>query len=233
MKTDLELQHDVLAELNWEPSVNAAQIGVAVNDGVVTLSGQVGSFAEKWSAELAVQRVAGVKALTIEMDVKLPGHHQHSDAEIARSADSALKWTSGLPNQGVQVMVEKGWITLSGSVRWNYQRQAALAAVRDIQGVAGLHDQITLAPDASPGVGVVKADIEAAFRRRAQTTAPRVVVSVQGGDVTLTGTVHSWAERNLARHSAWCAPGVRNVIDNIEVELGADGHPAAAAGAFV
>lgn len=217
MKTDFELQQDVLEELNWEPSVNAAHIGVEVSNGVVTLAGHVGSFAEKWSAELAAQRVAGVKALTIEMDVVLPGNSRRTDSDIALSCEGALQWTSGLPSNGVQVMVEKGWLTLTGTVHWDYQRQAALTAVRDIVGVAGITDKIALAPSATPGV--VKADIDAAFKRRAQANAPHVDVTVQGGDVTLSGTVHSWTERNLARHTAWSAPGVRNVYDHIAVAL--------------
>jgi osmotically-inducible protein OsmY len=215
MKTDLELQLDVLAELGWEPSVNAAHIAVAVHDGVVTLGGQVTSFSEKWSAELAAQRVAGVKAITVEMDVTLAGMPQRSDPDIARHAEAALQWTGGLPEKGVHVMVEKGWITLSGTVHWDFQRQAALSAVRHITGVAGVTDRIALSHSAVPGV--VRADIEAAFQRRARSTAPHVNVQVQGGDVTLTGTVHSWTERNLARHTAWSAPGVRNVFDNIAV----------------
>lgn len=217
MKTDLELQRDVLAELSWEPSVNAAHIGVAASNGVVTLTGHVGSFAEKWSAELAAQRIGGVKALTVEMDVVLPGNSRRTDSDIALSCEGALQWTNGLPSKGVRVMVEKGWLTLTGTVHWDYQRQAAMTAVRDILGVAGITDKIVLAPGASPGV--VKADIEAAFKRRAEVHAPHVDVAVQGGDVTLTGTVHSWTERNLARHTAWSAPGVRNVYDNIAVTL--------------
>jgi osmotically-inducible protein OsmY len=215
MKTDTQLQHDVIAELKWEPSVNAAQIGVEVKDGIVTLAGHVSSYAEKWDAERAAQRVSGVKALAIEMDVKLSGSSKRTDADIARSAENALQWTTFLPKDRVKVMVESGCITLSGEVDWEYQRQAAAGGVRYLMGVTGVSNQIAIKPKVS--VSVVKSDIEAALKRRALADAQKISVEVRGADVTLTGTVHSWSERDLARHSAWGTPGVRNVVDNITV----------------
>ena len=215
MKTDTQLQQDVIAELQWEPSVNAAQIGVEVKDGIVTLAGHVSSYAEKWSAEHAAQRVSGVKALAIEMDVKLPGSGKRTDADIARSVENTLQWNTALPRDGVKVMVEGGRVTLSGDVDWEYQRQAAAKAVRYLMGVTSVNNQIAIKPNVS--LGAVKSEIEAALRRRAAADAKKISVEVRGGDVTLTGTVHSWSERDLARHSAWGTPGVRSVVDNLTI----------------
>ena len=205
----------MIAELKWEPSVNAAQIGVEVKDGIVTLAGHVDTYAEKWDAERAAQRVSGVKALAIEMDVKLSGSSKRTDTDIARSAENVLQWTTYLPKDHVKVMVESGWVTLSGEVDWEYQRQSATAAVRYLSGVTGVSDQIVIKPKIS--LSAVKSDIEAALKRRAQADAQKISVEVRGADVTLTGKVHSWSERDLARHSAWGTPGVRNVVDNMTV----------------
>lgn len=152
MKTDSQLRQDVNAELNWEPSVNAAHIGVEVKDGIVTLAGHVDSYAEKWSAERAAQRVSGVRALTIEMDVTLPGMSKRSDADIAHTAENVLEWTSVLPKDVVKIMVEGGRITLSGEVAWDYQRQAALNAVKHLMGVVGVTDEIVIGSTVSSGV---------------------------------------------------------------------------------
>ena len=213
MKTDAQVQQDVIAELKWEPSVNAAQIGVEVKNGIVTLAGHVASYAEKWDAERAAQRVGGVKALAIELDVTLTGSSKRSDADIARSAESALQWTTFLPKDAVKITVEKGWITMTGTVDWAYQRQAAADGVRYLLGVTGVSDQIAIKSSVSSTA--VKADIEAALKRRAAVDAQKIRVEVRGADVTLTGTVDSWAERDLARHSAWSTAGVRNVVDNL------------------
>ena len=216
MKTDTQLQQDVTAELKWEPSVNAAQIGVEVKDGIVTLAGHVSSYAEKYGAERAVQRVSGVKALAIEMDVKLPGSSKRTDADIARSVENVLQWTTFLPRDHVKVMVEGGHVTLSGEVDWEYQRQAATGAIRYLVGVAGVSEQIRIKkPKVSSGA--VKSDIEAALKRRATADAQKISVAVNGADVTLTGKVHSWSERDLARNSAWGTSGVQSVTDNMTV----------------
>ena len=209
MKTDSQIQQDVLAELKWEPSVNAAHIGVEVSDGVVTLAGHVGSYAEKWDAERAAQRVTGVKALAVEMDVKLFSSYKRTDAEIASAANSALQWSTYLPKDHVKVMVEKGWLTLSGKLDWEYQRQTAEGAVRYLMGVTGISNNIALKPKVS--VSAVKSDIEAALKRRAVADAQKISVDVNGADVTLSGTVHSWSERDTARNSAWGTPGVHSV----------------------
>ena len=215
MKTDIQLKQDVNAELSWEPSVNAAEIGVEVKDGIVTLAGHVSSYAEKMGAERAAQRVAGVKALAVEIDIKLPGMSKRTDTDIARSAENVLLWTSYLPKDAVKIKVESGWVTLTGEVTWDYQRKAALNAVRTLLGVAGVSDQIAIKTKTS--ASVVKSDIEAALQRRAKSDGQHISVVVLGGDVTLTGTVHSWSERELAANTAWMAPGVRSVVDNITV----------------
>jgi osmotically-inducible protein OsmY len=215
MKTDVQVQQDVLAELAWEPSVNAARIGVEVVGGIATLAGRVDSFAEKWSAERAAQRVAGVKGLATEIAVELPGSSVRTDADIARSVEGGLQWTTFLPEGAVKVMVEGGWVTLTGEVGWHFQRQAASDAVRGLMGVTGVSDQIAVKPRAT--AGAVRSDIEAALQRHAQADARRITVVVSGGEVTLSGRVPSWSEREMARHSAWGTAGVASVVDNITV----------------
>jgi osmotically-inducible protein OsmY len=215
MKTDANVQQDVLAELKWEPSVNATDIGVEVKDGVVTLAGHVDSYSEKWNAERAAQRVYGVKALAVEMDVRLPGSSKRNDGDIARSAENVLQWTTYLPTNSVKVMVEAGWITLTGEVEWGYQREAAAHAVRNLMGVTGVSDDIRVKPTVTRGA--VKGDIEAALKRRAHADANNIAVAVNGNDVTLSGTAHTWSERMLARNTAWGTPGVHSVVDNITI----------------
>jgi osmotically-inducible protein OsmY len=213
MKTDAQLQSDVIAELSWEPSVNSEQIGVEVKDGIVTLAGHVGSYAEKIDAERATMRVSGVKALAVEMDVRLAGSSTRNDVDIARSVDNVLQWTTYLPKDAVKIKVESGFVTLSGEVTWEFQRNAAVNAVRYLMGVQGVNDQLVIKPKLS--APVVKADIEAALKRRAQRNSNEITVNVQGTDVILSGKAHSWSERELAAHTAWSSPGVRKVVDNI------------------
>jgi osmotically-inducible protein OsmY len=215
MKTDTQIQQDVMAELNWEPSVNAAHIGVEVADGVVTLAGHVDSYAEKLGAENAAQRVAGVKAITVEMDVKLAETSQRTDSDIAQSADNILQWTAYVPADRVKIKVEKGWVTLSGDVEWEFQRSAAVSAVRNQSGVTGVSDLIAIKPEVS--AIIVKSEIEAALKRGASRDAKNISVEVSGSHVTLTGMVHSWSERQRAKNSAWSTPGVRNVQDNMTI----------------
>jgi len=215
MKTDAQLQQDITAELKWEPSIDAAQIGVEVKDGIVTLAGHVDSYAAKWQAERATQRVAGVKALAVEMDVRLPGSSIRTDVDIARSVENVLLWSTAVEEERIKVKVEGGYLTLSGEVDWEFQRQAAATAVRHLMGVKGFSDQIVIKSRVSSNI--VKSDIEAALKRGAQAEAKKISVAVHGADVTLSGAVNSWSERDLARQSAWNAPGVRNVIDNMTV----------------
>ena len=215
MKTDAALQLDVIAELKWEPSVNAAHVGVEVKDGIVTLAGHVDTYAEKWDAERAAQRVSGVKAIAVEMDVRLAGSSKRTDADIARSATNVLEWATSVPKDSVKVKVEDGWMTLTGEVEWEYQRQAASDGVRYLMGVTGISDQILIKPKVS--TTAVRSDIEAALKRRAQKDSQKISVSVDGHEVTLGGSVHSWSEKDLATHSAWGTPGVRSVVDKMTV----------------
>jgi osmotically-inducible protein OsmY len=217
MKTDAQVQHDVTEELHWEPSVNATNIGVTVKSGVVTLAGHVGSYSEKRNAERAAQRVTGVTALAIEIDVKLLDSSKRTDAEIAGSVKNILEWSAHLPDDSVKVMVEGGFITLSGEVNWEYQRRSAADIVRNLLGVTGVSNQIAIKPKVS--MIAIKSDIETALKRRAKRDAEGISVEVRGSDVTLTGTIHSWAERELAKHSAWSTPGVLNVVDNMKFAL--------------
>jgi len=211
MKTDRQVQQDVSAELEWEPSVHAAHIGVAVKDGVVTLAGRVDSYAEKWSAERVAQRVSGVKAMATELTVQLTSLSKRTDADIAASVENLLEWSATLPAGVIKVMVEGGWVTLSGTVDWKYQKQSAADSVRHLMGVIGVSDQIIIKPSVS--ATVVKSVIEAALKRAALADAEKIAVTVHGTDVTLSGTVHNWAERETATNSAWSTPGVHNVVD--------------------
>lgn len=215
MKTDKQLKNDILAELRWEPSINAEQIGVEVKDGVVTLAGHVDSYVEKWAAEKAAQRVSGVRGLAVEMDVNLPGLSERSDGDIASSASSVLDWTTYLPKDAIKIQVEGGWVTLSGDVQWQYQRAAAMEAVRNLMGVKGISNDISL--KASVSASGVKTDILEALKRRAIVGSQKIKVEVSGADVTLSGTVDNWSERELARHTAWNTTGVTNVQDDIVV----------------
>lgn len=209
MKTDIQVQQDVLAELKWEPSINAADIGVEVKDGIVTLAGHVTSYAEKWDAERVAQRVSGVKALAVEMDVTLPGSSKRNDVDIARAAENVMEWMTYSPKERIKIKVEGGWVTLSGEVEWEYQRRAAKYGVGQLMGVKGVSDLITITPQVS--MNAVKASIEASLKRSA--TAKSIHIEVLGDQVTLSGMVHSWNERSLAERAAWSAPGVRAVID--------------------
>jgi len=218
MKTDSQLQRDVSAELKWEPSVDAAHIGVEVKDGVVTLTGRVASYNEKWDAERAAQRVSGVNAMAIDLKVQLPGPSMRSDADIAASVENVLDWTSTLPAAAVKVMVEGGWVTLPGEVDWQYQKVAATDGVRRLMGVIGVSNQIAMKPlAAASATSAVKAAIEAALMRTSIADAKKISVEVQGADVTLAGTVQSWAERETATNSAWGTPGVFNVVDKMRL----------------
>lgn len=215
MKTDSQLQQDVMNELKWEPSVKATHIGVEVQNGVVTLTGHVENYGEKWHAEKAAQRVFGVKALAVEMDVKLLGISERSDADIAQSVKNVLLWTTFLPLDAVKVMVEKGWVTLSGVVDWNYQKTSASKGVRYLMGVKGVSNQITIKPSLT--VSSIKDDIEAALKRRFRNEGNHITIAVNGGDVTLSGTVHTWADRNMITHAAWGTAGVTKVTDNLTI----------------
>jgi osmotically-inducible protein OsmY len=215
MKTDTQLQNDVMAELKWDPSINATKIGVEVDNGVATLSGHVENYAQKWSAERAAQKVCGVKALAVEIEVVLQGANNRSDADIARTARNVLEWTTNWPKDHVKVIVENGWISLSGELDYEYQRQLATASVRHLMGVTGVSNQITVKPSLSSLS--VKSDIQAALKRRALIDAEEIIVTVNGGNVSLSGVVQSWSERDMVSDCVWNTPGVTHVTDNISV----------------
>ena len=214
MKNDAQLKSDVEAELRWDPSVHQEHIGVSVKDGVVELDGHVDSYYEKWAAERAALRVSNVKALASEIQVELPSSAARTDEDIARTARDHLDWNYSVP-ETVKVKVTDGWVTLSGTVDWQYQRDEAEKAVRPLMGVHGVFDEITVVP--KPSAIDVKVAIEAALKRSAETDAKHIEVGTSDGKVTLRGTVSSWAERAEAERAAWAAPGVTSVVDLITV----------------
>lgn len=216
MKTDSELKKDVLAELAWDPLVPEARIGVAVADGVVTLTGHLDSYAEKIAAKHAAERVIGVKALAIEIDVTPLGIHQRSDTEIAAAAEHALGWNTSIPQDRVKVTVEKGWVTLSGELDWNFQRRAVERLIRPLKGVVGISDNIRLKTAAAPVN--LSSRIQDALVRQAVREARRIEVAMEGSVVTLKGHVHSWAERSAAEGASWAAPGVSRVNNQLTVQ---------------
>ena len=213
--TDSRLQQAVLDELNWQPSVKAANIGVTAKDGVVTLTGHVGSMAEKWAAERAVSSVFGVKAVAEELEVRYPFEKKEDDADIAQRALQVLSWDTEVPKDKVKVKVEKGVVTLSGNLEWYYQRSAAETDVRKLHGVTGLTNDIVIKPHVQ--ASNVRDKIMAALKRRAQIEADNVTVTTDGSKVTLSGKVDTWNERRLAETTAWSAPGVTRVENRLTV----------------
>ncbi|RZL92735.1 MAG: BON domain-containing protein [Variovorax sp.] len=216
MKSDAMLRSDIVAELNFDPAITATDVGVIVQDGVVTLTGHPASHAEKHAIERAAQRVKGVKALAIEMSVKLAAGYERTDADIARAAELALEWNVLVPDDKIHPMVESGWVTLNGEVEWEYQRRAAEVAVRSLLGVTGVTNRVIVKPQFTPAD--VEEKIREALERQADRESRQIEVVVNGSQVTLSGKVHSWAERKAAQGAAWSAPGVANVVNNLLVE---------------
>ena len=216
MKTDADLKNDVLTELTWDPLVPEAKVGVAVSEGVVTLTGHLDTYAEKIATKRAVERVSGVKAIALEMEVVPQGIHKRSDTEIAMAIEHALGWNSSVPKDRVKVAVEKGWVTLSGELDWNFQRRAVERMLRPLKGVVGITDNITL--KALPMPVNLATRIQDALVRQASREARRIDISMDGSVVTLRGRVHSWAEKNAAEGATWSAPGVSRVNNELTVE---------------
>jgi len=215
MKPELELKHDVLAELESEPGVDAAHIGVTVTNGVVTLTGTVPTYAEKLAANRAVKRLDGVRALVSELEVRPRVGAQRTDTDIARAVVDALAWDIAVPDEKISTRVSNGWVTLEGEVNLQFQRAAAEHAVSRLAGVRGVTNLITI--KSGVRAGDIKSRIEAAFRRSAEIDARNVQVETEDGKVTLRGRVHTWAERAEAERAAWAAPGVSEVRDEIKV----------------
>jgi len=215
MNTDGLIQNNIISELKWEPSINAATIGVSVRDGIVTLDGYVNSFIEKLTAVRVASRVMGVKAVAQELKVRLPQSYERDDADIAEAAVNALEWNMKVPDDRIEVEVQDGMVILTGEVDWEYQRAAAHDAVCCLIGVKGVTDEISIKPSVSPVN--VKSKIKSAFQRHSLLDVKNIIVESDGSKVILNGTVHSWMEKQEAASAAWSAPGVSNVENNLVV----------------
>jgi osmotically-inducible protein OsmY len=215
MKSDLQIKSDVTAELVWDPAVNATNVGVAVKDGVVTLSGIVDTYLQKHAVERAVRRVGGVRGLALDLQVKLSPGHARSDTEIAQAALHALRWHSLVPDDKVSVEVEDGWVTLSGELDWGYQSASAEQCLRPLVGVTGITNDIRLKQRANPAQ--LRQDIVAALERHAEREGKHIGVEVDGSVVTLSGRVDSIAEHDAALGTAYAARGVTRIIDRLQV----------------
>lgn len=216
MKTDAEIQKDVMEELRWEPLLNASEIGVAVKNGIVTLSGTVDTYGKKVAAEDAAKSVAGVKAVAEDIEVRLSSFGTRNDTEIAQAVMNALKWHSAVQEDKIKVKVENGWVTLEGEVEWEFQKSAARTMVENLTGVVGIINNIKIQP--SVVATDVKRKINAAFHRSATVDSEKINLEVAGSKVILKGKVRSYAEKKDAENAAWLAPGVDRVENKLEID---------------
>ncbi len=212
---DSAIRRDIIDELEFEPYIDANDIGVAVEDGIVTLTGHVPNYSQRQAVERAVSRIKGVRAIAQEIQVRYPGTPGTSDDEIARRVVNTLKWSALVPDDRLHVKVQDGWVTLTGNLEWNYQKEGAGDAIRHIEGVRGVNNFITLAP--KPASLDVKKRIEEALRRYAEVEADKIQVVVAGNKVTLKGTVRAYGERSAVEEAAWATPGVQSVEDRLTV----------------
>jgi len=213
MRSDSDIRRDVEGELRWDPDIDATDIAVTVNNGVVTLAGFVRSFMQKYQTEADAKRVAGVVAVANDIEIRLPGVDERPDPEIARDAIQRIKSELPFAWDEIRVVVKSGWVTLEGEVEWNYQRGRAEAAVRRVRGLKGVTNSIEVKPHVAPSE--IRRKIEDALRRAAEIDASRITVETVGSEVILRGTVRSWAERQEAERAAWWAPGVSKVDNRI------------------
>jgi osmotically-inducible protein OsmY len=214
---DIDLRKNVLAELEWDPSIDARTIGVSIEDGIIALTGHVPTYAEKTNAERIVKRVHGVEGVANDLEVRLPTSAERDDVDVVRSAINALEWNVAVPKDRITVAVSKGWVTLEGNVEWYYQRRAAEDAVRILSGVRGVTTKIEVTAR-QVRVEDVKGKIEAALKRNAEIDAQKIAVEAKEGRIVLSGSVRSWIEREDAVNAAWSAPGVTSVLDQIRIQ---------------
>jgi osmotically-inducible protein OsmY len=213
MKTDIELQQDVMDELLWDPALQASDIGVTVKTGIVTLAGYVNNYSQKQAAENAAKRVKDVKAVAVEMVIRLSSNQKRSDADIAAAVLNALKWSSFVPDDRIRLKVEDGWITMEGEVEWQFQKESAANAIRDLIGVRGVRNLIRVKPEVT--AVIIKDVIKKALERSAEIEAAGINIVTEGGRIVLRGKVRSWGERNEVERAVWATPGVMEVKDEL------------------
>lgn len=215
MKSDKKIQEDVMAELQWEPVLNAVELGVSVREGVVTLSGNVNSYTKKRQAEMAAKRVKDVKAVAVDINVDIWPEDNNNDTELGTAIVDAFRWNTLVPDEKIKVKVEDGWITLEGEVEWHYQKAAAYNAINSLRGIKGISNLITVKPAINKVL--VKDEIKRALERNADIEAGKIDIVTSGHKVTLKGKAGSWHERSIIERAVWASPGVTEVVDEIEI----------------